>query len=86
MEAHFFKLSLRKLGIIYWLEAEPAERRPGTDEEEWHIRPVRFRTERDVLRVLDAAHVGHWSSFPPEGVHATLSRTQLRTLGFRDGL
>lgn len=83
MEAHFYKLSLRKLGLVYWLEAEPVDSRMGPDHAHRHLRPVRFSTEHEALRALGTAEVGFWSSFPQEGVHATLGRTQLRTLGFR---
>lgn len=83
MDVHFYRLSLRKLGLAYWLEAEPTESTLGPDHSHRHLRPVRFRTEAEALRVLVEAHVGQWGSFPPDGVHATLSRTQLRTLGFR---
>lgn len=84
MEAHFYKLSLRRLGIVFWLEAEPAaDSRLGPDHSHRHLRPVRFRTESEALQALGAAHVGRWTSFPDEGVQATLSRSQLRTLGFR---
>jgi hypothetical protein len=83
MEARSYKLSLRRLGIAFWLEAEPTDSRLGPDHAHRNLRPVRFGTEGEVLRMLGAAHVGHWTSFPYEGVYATLSRTQLRTLGFR---
>ena len=83
MEAHFYKLSLRRLGIVFWLEADPEDSRLGPDHAYRHQGPVRFRTENEALRALGAAEVGLWTSFPQEGVHATLSRTQLRTLGFR---
>ncbi len=83
MESHFYKLSLRRLGVAFWLEADPVESSVGPDHAVRHLRPVRFRTESEALRALDAANVGHWSTFPHEGVHATLSRSQLRTLGFR---
>ena len=86
MDAHFYKLSLRRLGIALWLEAEPTDSNLGPDHAHRHLRPVRFRTEGEALRALAAAEVGHWSSYPQEGVHATLTRTQLRTLGFRGNL
>lgn len=83
MEQHFYKLSLRRLGIAFWLEVEPIDSVLGPDHAHRHLRPVRFRTEGEVLRALGEAEVGRWTSFPHEGVHATLSRLQLRTLGFR---
>lgn len=83
MEAHFYKLSLRRLGIAFWLEVEPADSPLGPDHAHRHLKPVRFRTEGEALQALDAGDVGRWSSFPHDGVHATLSRSQLRTIGFR---
>ena len=83
MESHFYKLSLRRLGIVFWLEAEPTDSNLGPDHAHRHLRPVRFRTEGEALRALDTADVGRWTRFPDDGVHATLSRSQLRTLGFR---
>lgn len=86
METHFYKLSLRRLGIALYLEAEPVDSSLGPDHAHRHLRPVRFRTEFEALRTLAQAEVGHWSSYPAEGVHATLTRNQLRTLGFRGNL
>lgn len=86
MDAQFYRLSLRRLGIVFWLEAEPADSTRGPDHASRHLRPVRFSTESEALRALGAAEVGCWTSFPHEGVHATLSRSQLRSLGFRGSL
>ena len=86
MEVHFYKLSLRRLGLAFWLEAEPTDSNLGPDHAHRHLRPVRFRTEFEALRALDGAQVGHWTTYPEEGVYATLSRSQLRTLGFRGNL
>lgn len=86
MESHFYKLSLRRLGTIFWLEAEPVDSSLGPDHAHRHLRPVRFGSAGEALRALDAADVGRWGSFPDDGVHATLSRSQLRSLGFRGNL
>ncbi len=83
MEAHFFRLDLRMLGMTLWLAAEPADNILGPDHSLRNLRPVRFRTESEALRALSASDVGTWSSFPQEGIHATLSKAQLRSLGFR---
>lgn len=83
MEAHFFRLELRRLGAALWLHAEPAGGPLGSDHALHHLRPLRFLTESAALRSLESAGVGHWSSFPHEGVGATLSRSQLRSIGFR---
>ncbi len=83
MDAHFFRLELRLLGMTLWLSAEPADGTLGEDHALRHLRRVRFRTESEALRALASAHVGQWSAFPYEGIQATLSRAQLKTLGFR---
>jgi hypothetical protein len=83
MEAHFYRLQLKLLGITLWLSAEPAEDILGPDHSLRNLRPLRFRTESEALRALDSAGVGLWSSFPHDGIHATLSRSQLRAIGFR---
>ena len=83
MDAHFFRLDLRLLGLSLWLSAEPADNILGPDHSLRSLRPLRFRTESEALRALEAAGIGHWSSFPQDGIHATLSKLQLRQLGFR---
>jgi hypothetical protein len=83
MEAHFYRLQLKLLGITLWLSAEPAENILGPDHSLRNLRPLRFRTETEALRALDSANVGHWTTFPQEGIHATLSHSQLRAIGFR---
>ena len=83
MESHFFHLQLRLLGGTLWLNAEPAEGVLGSDHSLRHLRPVRFRTESEALRAVDGAGVGQWSSFPLDGIHATLTPSQLRSIGFR---
>jgi hypothetical protein len=83
MEAHFYKLQLKLLGITLWLSAEPADNILGPDHSLRNLRPLRFRTETEALRALEAANVGHWTTFPHEGIHATLSHSQLRAVGFR---
>lgn len=83
MEAHFFRLELRRLGDALWLHAEPTGSLLGSDHALHNLRPLRFGTEHAALRSLESAGVGHWSSFPHEGVGATLTRLQLRSIGFR---
>jgi hypothetical protein len=83
LETHFYKLDLRMLGLGLFLHAELVGDMPGPDHALRHLRPVRFRTESEALRALDAAGIGQWTRFPADGVHATLSRGQLRTMGFR---
>lgn len=83
MDAHFFRLDLKLLGATLWLHADPSSDTLGSDHSLRHLRPLRFRTESEALRALDGAGVGQWSSFPYDGIHATLSRAQLRSIGFR---
>ena len=83
MEAHFFRMDLRLLGGTLWLHADPVEDVLGSDHSLRNLRPIRFPTESEALRSLDRAGVGHWSSFPQEGVRATLTPAQLRSIGFR---
>jgi hypothetical protein len=83
MDAHFFKLDLRLLGNTLWLYADPAGDTLGPDHSLRSLRPVRFRTESEALRALTAAEVGTWTSFPHDGIYATLSHRALRTIGFR---
>lgn len=83
MESHFFHLQLRLLGGTLWLNAEPVDDVLGSDHSLRHLRPTRFRTESEALRAIDSAGVGHWSSFPLDGIHATLTQAQLRSIGFR---
>lgn len=83
MEAHFFRLELRRLGASLWLHAEPTAGPLGSDHALHNLRPLRFGTESAALHSLESAGVGRWSSFPHEGVGATLTRSQLRSIGFR---
>ena len=83
MDAHFIRLDLRLLGGTLWLHAHLVEDTLGSDHTLRNLRPIRFPTESEALRTLDRAGVGHWSAFPQEGVQATLSLFQLRTIGFR---
>ncbi len=71
------------LGVTLWLWAEPADNILGPDHSLRNLRPLRFRTESEALRALAAADLGQWSSFPQDGIHATLSHLQLRAIGFR---
>lgn len=83
MDAHFYKLELRKLGGALFLHAAPTGDLLGQDHALHNLRPLRFGTESAALRALEGAGTGHWSSFPDEGIGATLSRSQLRSIGFR---
>lgn len=82
METNLVQLTLTLLGANLWLTAEPlAGGARGFSME--NVRAPRFDTESAVLRALAAAGVGSWSSFPLDGIQATLSRAQLRSIGFK---
>lgn len=83
MDAHFFRLELRRLGSSLFLYAEPTGAPLGQDHALHNLRPLRFGTESAALRALESANAGHWSSFPHEGIGVTLSHSQLRSIGFR---
>lgn len=82
MDTNLVRFELTLLGSNLWLTVEPVEGgQQGFSIE--RLRAVRFDREPQALRALAAAGVGHWSSFPHDGVQATVTREQLRTVGFR---
>lgn len=82
METNLVHFHFRRLGSGLWLDAEPA---PGGQQQfaMEHVHRLRIRSEGEVLRALEAAGVGHWTTFPHDGIQATVTRGQLRTIGFR---
>ncbi len=42
-----------------------------------------LRYESDALKALERGGIGVWSSFPHDGVQATVTRDQLIAMGFR---
>ncbi len=82
MTTNLLRFDLRLLGKNLWLSAEAVAGGPRGFSME-HVRPLRFGTESEALRAMDRAGIGHWSSFPQDGIQATVTRDQLRTLGFR---
>lgn len=47
------------------------------------LQPQRLRFQKDALDSLERVGLGHWSEFPPDGIQATITRDQLRLMGFR---
>jgi len=81
METNLIHLHLRRTGSGLWLDAEPA---PGGQQQfaMTHVHRLRVRSEGEALRALDAAGVGLWTTFPLDGIQSTVTRSQLRTIGF----
>jgi hypothetical protein len=82
MEANLVTFYMRRMGSALWIDAEQVEggkRQFGMSG----VQRLRVNTEREVLQAIDNAGIGHWSSFPPDGIQATVTRTQLKTIGFR---
>ncbi len=82
METNLVHLTFRRLGSGLWLDAEPV---PGGQQQfaMTHVHRLRVRTEGEALRGLEGAGVGTWTTFPLDGIQATVTRAQLRTIGFR---
>lgn len=47
------------------------------------VQRLRVQGEGAALQALERADIGRWSTFPHEGIQSTVTRTQLRTIGFR---
>ena len=73
---------LRRTGASLLLTAEPVDGGPQSFVMEG-LQMQRFRYEGDVLHALERAGVGRWSAFPPDNIQATVTRVQLRSMGFR---
>jgi hypothetical protein len=73
---------LRRTGASLLLTAEPVDGGPQSFVME-SLQMQRFRYEGDVLHALEQAGVGRWSQFPADNIQATVTRAQLRAMGFR---
>ena len=82
METNLVVLKLRRTGVNLLFTAELVAGSPRGLVMEG-IQPQRLRYERDALQSLESAGVGSWSAFPPEGIQATVTRDELRRMGFR---
>ncbi len=82
METNLVVLRLRRTGVNLLFTAELVN---GTSRGfvMEGLQPQRLRFEHDALHSLQRGEVGSWSAFPPDGVQATVTRDQLRRMGFR---
>ena len=82
METNLVHFHFRRLGSGLWLDAEPVSNGQQQFSME-HVHRLRLRSEGEVLRALETAGVGRWTTFPLDGIQSTVTRAQLRTIGFR---
>ena len=81
-EANLVNLILRRIGSNTFLDAEQVEggkRQFNMDG----VQRLRISNETEALKRIDAAGIGHWTTFPTDNIQATVTRHQLRTIGFR---
>ena len=76
------RLELRFTGSGLLFVAEPVVG-GGQSFAMQHVQPQRVRFEGDALKALERAGVGSWSRFPSDHIEATVTREQLRSMGFR---
>ncbi len=82
METNLVAFTLRWTGTSLLLAAEPV---PGSTQafSMQGMQLQRFRFEHDVLQLLERTGIGRWSTFPPDSIQATVTRSQLWQMGFR---
>lgn len=82
MEANLVNFILRRIGSSTYLDVEQVE----DGKRQFNIegaQRLRVPNETDALKRIEAAGIGHWTSFPTDNIQATVTRNQLRTIGFR---
>ena len=82
METTLVQFVFRRLGSGLWLDAEPVLGGQQQFSME-HVHRMRVRSEGEALRNIEAAGLGHWTTFPHDGIQLTVTRLQLRAIGFR---
>jgi hypothetical protein len=82
LETNLVMLTLRRTGANLLFSADAVSNGPRGFVMQG-VQPQRLRFEHDALKALERAEIGSWSAFPPDGVQATVSRDQLRRMGFR---
>jgi hypothetical protein len=82
LETNLVTLKLRRTGAGLMLAAEVAKEGPLSFNMTGLL-PQRFRFEHDVLLALQRAGIGSWSEFPQDHIQATVTRGQLRSMGFK---
>ena len=82
VETNLVQFLFKRLGSGLWLDAEIA---PGGQQQfsREHVHRMRVRSEGEALKAIEAAGIGHWTTFPHDGIQSTVTRLQLRTIGFR---
>jgi hypothetical protein len=82
MDTNLVHFTLRRVGSTLHFAADPVK--SGSQSFVMHsLQLQRLPSEYDALRALELAGIGRWSSFPPDGIEATVTRDQLRAMGFR---
>ncbi len=82
METTLVHFQFRRLGSGLFLDAEPAAGGPQQFSME-HVHRMRVRSEGEALKAVERAGIGTWTTFPLDGIQATVTRLQLRDAGFR---
>jgi hypothetical protein len=82
LETNLVTFQLRRTGAALMLVAEAAKEGPSSFNMTG-VLPQRFRFEHDVLIALQRAGIGSWSEFPQDNIQATVTRDQLKALGFK---
>ena len=82
METTLVHFHFRRLGSGLFLDAEPVHGGQQQFSME-HVHRMRVRSEGEALKAVERAGIGHWTTFPLDGIQATVSRLQLREAGFR---
>ena len=82
METTLAHFHFRRLGSGLFLDAEPV---PGGQQQfsMEHVHRMRVRSEGEALKAVERAGIGTWTTFPLDGIQATVTRLQLREAGFR---
>ncbi len=82
METNLVLFTLRRTGAGVVFAAEPASDGPQTfSMHGLHFQRLRYESE--ALRALERVGIGSWSRFPDDAIQATVTRDELRALGFR---
>jgi hypothetical protein len=81
MRTNLVEFTLRRVGSSLLFAVEPVS--GGPQGFVMHgVQVQRLHSERDILKALELAQVGRWSSFPTESIQATVTRDQLWGMGF----
>jgi len=82
MDTNLVNFTLRRVGSTLHFNADPVK--SGAQSFVMHsLQLQRLPSEYEALKALERVGIGYWSSFPPDGIQATVTREQLRAMGFR---